>query len=132
MSAMSRARFSVDEWRRVFQRQRRSGQSVTAFCAQSRIPISSFFLWRRKLRSEGSFAEVTFAAQAGAEDQAAAEAVAAASALELRLPNGRCIAVRPGFDRRTLLELLAALETVTAPTAPVSGAASAALREAVA
>ena len=33
-----------------------------------------------------------------------------ASGVELHLPAGRRIVVRPGFDRQTLLELLAALE----------------------
>ena len=110
MPAMSRARYSMDEWRRVFQRQRTSGLSVTAFCAQARIPISSFFWWRRKLRNQGSFAEVTLAAEAGADERAAAEVVAGTSAIEVRLAGGRCILVRPGFDRATLRALLTALE----------------------
>jgi hypothetical protein len=107
---MSQARYSLDEWRRVFQRQRTSGLSVTAFCAQSRIPTSSFFLWRRKLRSAAGFAEVKIASDTLAEGRAAAETSAAASPIEVRLTNGRCLGVRPGFCRRTLLELLAALE----------------------
>ena len=35
---------------------------------------------------------------------------AEAGALEVRLPNGRGIVVRPGFDPRTLLDLVATLE----------------------
>ncbi len=35
---------------------------------------------------------------------------AEAGALEVRLPGGRGIVVRPGFDRPTLLDLVATLE----------------------
>ena len=115
---MNRARYSIDEWRRVFRRQRTSGLSATAFCAQARIPISSFFFWRRKLRGDGSFAEVTVTADALADGRAAAETVAASSAIEVRLTGGRCVLVRSGFCRRTLLELLAALEVGVTDTRP--------------
>lgn len=40
-----------------------------------------------------------------------AEVVAEASALELRLPGGRALVIRPGFDRSTLRDLLATLES---------------------
>jgi antitoxin component of MazEF toxin-antitoxin module len=40
----------------------------------------------------------------------APEPATASSAIELRLSNGRCVLVRAGFERQTLLELLAALE----------------------
>jgi hypothetical protein len=33
------------------------------------------------------------------------------STIELRLPYGRCVIIRPGFDRSTLRELLATLES---------------------
>lgn len=110
---MSQARFSIDEWRRILGRQRASGLTAAAFCGQARIPVSSFFFWRRKLHREAPFAEVKIAppatdrrADARAADQASVEA----GAIELRLASGRCVRVRPGFCRRTLRELLAALE----------------------
>lgn len=42
--------------------------------------------------------------------QSAAESVAEAGGIELRVPGRRSIVVQRGFDRQTLLELLAALE----------------------
>ena len=39
------------------------------------------------------------------------ETVAAARAIELRLPGGRSLVIRPGFDRSTLRELLTTLES---------------------
>lgn len=46
-----------------------------------------------------------------------AEAIAEASAIELRLPGDRFLVIRPGFDRVTLLDLLAALEAREASVA---------------
>ena len=45
-----------------------------------------------------------------AEVQIAPEPVPESSGIELRLSNGCCVVVRAGFDRRTLLDLLATLE----------------------
>ena len=78
---------------------------MTAFCRRAGVPQSSFFAWRRRLREEASFAEVKLSA----------EPVVQAGAMELHLPGDRWIVVRPGFDRRTLLELLAALDSAGRP-----------------
>lgn len=104
---MSQALFSQAEWRAVFRRQRSSGLSVLAFCRQERIPSSSFFNWRRKLQRVPGFAEVKLAAEPES-----------ASAIELQLAGGRTLRVRPGFCRRTLLELLATLESCAAASEP--------------
>jgi hypothetical protein len=51
--------------------------------------------------------------------------------MELRLPGRRCVVVRPGFDRQTLLELLHLLEASSADQRPRAGDAFAlATREA--
>lgn len=42
------------------------------------------------------------------------EAMAEARAIELRLPGDRCLLIRPGFDRSTLVDLLATLESCAA------------------
>ncbi len=44
------------------------------------------------------------------------EATTHAGEIELRLPGRRSIAVRPGFDRRTLLDVLEVLEARSAGT----------------
>jgi hypothetical protein len=52
------------------------------------------------LRDAVSFAEVKIAPEPADE----------LSGIELRLAGQRCVVVRPGFDRQTLLDLLAVLE----------------------
>ncbi len=107
---MSRARRSRDEWREIIAQQQASGLTVAAFCRRAQLSAVSFFAWRRKLRARAASddAPVTFA-----EVKILPEAGRAPSALELHLSSGRWIAVRPGFDRRTLLELIAASEAGT-------------------
>jgi hypothetical protein len=104
LAIMSKRSDSVARWREVFRRQAGSGLSVAAFCRWSRIPQASFYAWRRKLREAVTFTEV----------RVSPEAVPATGALELVLPRGRRIVVRPGFDRTTLLALVDALEQGTA------------------
>ena len=89
-----------EQWRRIISEQPASGTSIAAFCRQRRISEASFFAWRRKLRDTAHFAEVRIAAEPPPES----------SGIEVRLSNGRCVLVRAGFDRQTLLELLAILE----------------------
>ena len=87
-------------WREAVREHAESGLSVVAYCRRARVPQSSFYAWRRKLRNTAAFAEVRVTPQPAGD----------ASALEVRLPEGRCIMVRPGFDRQTLLDLVATLE----------------------
>lgn len=68
------------------------------------MPYSGFYKWRGKLGRQVVFSEVKLAT--GSERH-----VVDPGDLELRLPGQRSIVVRPGFDRRTLIELLAVLET---------------------
>lgn len=97
---MSRAVSSADQWSRIIREQRASRLSVAAFCRRAGIPQSSFYAWQRRLRDAARFVEVKLPH----------EMVVAGSEIELRLPGRRCIVIRPGFDRQTLLDLLQALE----------------------
>ncbi len=97
---MSRAPRSRDEWREIIARQQASGLTVAAFCRRAQLSPVSFFAWRRKLRTAVTFAEVKLAPPAATE----------ASGIELHLPAGRWLLVRPGFDPQTLRDLLTALE----------------------
>jgi hypothetical protein len=101
---MSKRSGAVARWREILRKQRASGLTVAAFCRRSRIAPASFYLWRRKLRKATTFTEVCVAA----------DPVPAIGALELILPGGRRIVVRPGFDRATLSALVDALEHGTA------------------
>ena len=89
-------------WREIVRGHAASGLSVAAYCRRARVPASSFYAWRRKLRDAGMFAEVRVTPEVGAGD--------GQGALEVRLPRGRCVIVRPGFDRQTLRDLVATLE----------------------
>ena len=93
---------AASRWREVVRGHAESGLSVAAYCGRARVPASSFYAWRRKLREAGTFAEVRVAPEP--------DSVNDHGALELHLPRGRRVIVRPGFDRQTLLDLVATLE----------------------
>lgn len=67
------------------------------------MPAARFYKWRRKLGSEPAFTEVKLSP--------ADRMSGGAGEIELRLGGRRTIVVRRGFDRQTLIELLAVLET---------------------
>lgn len=100
LGAMSKRSESVTRRREIVRGQADSGLSVAAYCRRAGVSLSSFYAWRRKLRDAATFAEVRFTSAAPVD----------AAAFEVRLPGGRCLVVRPGFDQQTLLELVAALE----------------------
>lgn len=93
---MSTRTSTADRWRQFFHEHAKSGLTVAAFCRRAGVSQPSFYAWRRRLCGEVTFAEVKMPREATAE----------AGGIELRLPGERCVVVRPGFDRRTLLELL--------------------------
>jgi transposase-like protein len=90
----------------VIGRWRRSGQSVRAFCRAEQISEPKFYWWRRRLeqpkQQKPSFLPVHVVRDA--PDQPAARNI------EVVLANGRSLRVPPGFDRRTLIALVEALE----------------------
>lgn len=100
LGSMPKRDDSAARWREVVAGQAESGLSVAAYCRRARVPQASFFAWRRRLRDGTTFAEV----------RVAPAALVDAGALEVRLSGGRGIVVRPGFDRQTLLDLVATLE----------------------
>jgi hypothetical protein len=99
----------MSQWRTLVEEQQASGLSVPAFCRRAGVGESSFYRWLQKLRDELSFTEVRVTP--GQSERSAPEPVGGHDAgLELWLPRERCLVVRPGFDRQTLVELLAILE----------------------
>ena len=141
---MNRARISVENWGRVFREHGSSGQSVAAFCRQAGLSQASFYFWRRKLQAEPTPSKGSGSRRGGmkldrrsrgpassrttgfVEVRLPSEALADARAIELRLPGGRCLVIRPGFDRSTLVDLLATLESCdadprNAPSAELDG-----------
>jgi transposase-like protein len=79
--------------------------SVAAFCRRARVSPVSFYAWRRKLRDGASFVEVKVA-----QEERSPVAASGAGGIELQLPGRRCLVVRRGFDRQTLVDLLHVLE----------------------
>ena len=117
MLGMGRSRLSRGEWRGILRRQRTSGLTVRAFCQKAGLALSTFSLWQRKLREQPrrvprrrrpTFVEVKRTMACTGE--ASAGTPGEPSGVELHLGSGRRIVVRSGFDRRTLLDLLSALE----------------------
>lgn len=94
-------------WERIIHQHKSSGQSIAEFCRRRGFSQPSFFAWRRRLRSTPGFVELKIAPPPEAERDGAPRDPAG---LELLLPQGRRVVVRPGFDRQTLRDLLAALE----------------------
>ncbi len=123
---MSRRSDSTARWRAIVRDQVRSGLSVAAYCRRAGVPESSFYAWRRKLRAATTFAEVRVVPGARAAPHAGDTVTVEVGVLEVRLPNGRVIVVRPGFDRQTLRDLVATLETAGAGAAPHGTTADAA------
>ncbi len=107
-------------WRDVLRRQRRSGQTVRAFCEEHDLSQASFHAWQRTI-AQRDLQSVNTPVDAGRAQLPAfvplrvtATPVAATSsttsALEVVVGPGRLIRVSPGFDPAALRSLLAVLE----------------------
>lgn len=105
---MSEPTDSAARWRKIVRGHAESGLSVAAYCRRARVPESSFYAWRRKLRDATTFAEVHITPQSGSGRVNGT--AFNASALEVRLRGGPGIVVQPGIDQATLLALVDALE----------------------
>ena len=93
-------------WRQVVAQWRRSGLTVRAFCLKQGLSDTLFYWWRRELeRRDGS--KVRFLPVQVTNGESAPYADAG---VEIVLANGRCLRVRPGFDRTTLVEVVDLLD----------------------
>lgn len=101
---MSTKTSTADGWRRLLRKHRKSRLTVAAFCRRAGVSQPSFYAWPRKLRHQTGFAKVKLATCPVAE----------LGGIELLLRHERRIVVRPDSDRRTLLELVEALESAPA------------------
>ena len=123
-----RQRLTDGQWRRVFERQRRSGLSIVAFCDQEGVPTSTFFAKRRQLEvesepgeptSSSAFVEVAPIGDAGVTGLAFEDAddggddhvgaTEAGEPLELVLRSDVVVRVRPGFDAGLLRRVVEVL-----------------------
>jgi len=91
-------------WRDLIARHQRSGQSVAAFCRDHGVSQPSFFSWRKRLRLHSApspFVPIQIDLSAP---------LAPPAPIEIVLPSGACVRIRPGCDRQTLETVLAVLE----------------------
>ncbi len=93
-------------WSGLISEQSESGQSVEAFCRERGLTTSQFYTWRKRLRGSAGeqFLEVQVA------KPAARPALSKRGTIEIRLAEGRCVLVEPGFDPDHLRAVVAALE----------------------
>ena len=83
-----------------------SGQTIVAFCRERGLTTSQFYTWRKRLRRSAAeqFLEVQVARPA------ARPIPSKRGAIEIRLAEGRCVLVEPGFDPDHLRAVVTALE----------------------
>jgi hypothetical protein len=90
-----------DRWQQRLRRFERSGLSAAAFCAGEGLPLTSFYAWRRRLR--------TAAPTPDGQRFVPIRLLPAAAPLELVLPTGAVLRLAPGCDLDFVRSLVAAL-----------------------
>jgi hypothetical protein len=104
-----RGREAWAKWRGLVSEQKRSGQSVAAFCRERGLCAPHFFAWKKRLSP--ATAEPFVEVRVAGAGQAGQPTAAHSRAIEVRLGCGRGVVVEPGFDADHLRALLAVLET---------------------
>lgn len=94
------------KWSGLISEQSKSSETVEAFCRERDLPTSQFYTWRKRLRGPVAeqFLEVQVAKQAPRPIPPKRDAI------EIRLAEGHCVLVEPGFDPDHLRAVVAALE----------------------
>jgi transposase-like protein len=95
------------KWSGLIAEQSESGETVEAFCRERGLTTSQFYTWRKRLR--GAVAERFLEVQVA--KPAAWPTLSKRGTIEIRLAEGRCVLVEPGFDPDHLRAIVAALES---------------------
>jgi hypothetical protein len=113
---------ACEKWRQILQRQLASNLSIARFCRREKLALSSFFLWKRRLRSATPTGNTLTTPNAAltptramfveATPTRAADASRRQSHIELRLRGGRILRLQSGFDPELLINLLRLLESL--------------------
>jgi hypothetical protein len=116
-------------WREVLRRWRQSDLTIRAFCAREGLSEPSFYQWRRELarrdRAAAKTARPGNHAAASVPRFVPVEVVAqTTTTIEIVVPTGAVVRVRPGCDRQTLETLgqVLALLTAAVPEGRTGGA----------
>lgn len=110
-------------WRARISRWRQSGLTIREFCRRNGLSEPSFYAWRRELtrrggrRSRWNVQQAKGATAGGREGDGPAfpfqrllvPAASSAGGVEMAIPGGVRVRVRPGFDPQTLREVLEVL-----------------------
>ena len=89
-------------WRRIVERQAKSGLTIACFCEREDVSTASFYNWRRRLAEECDDRPAFVPVQVQQPD--------GGSALEIVLPGAVMIRVPDGTARQTIVDALAAVE----------------------
>ncbi|AGP39498.1 IS66 family insertion sequence element accessory protein TnpA [Sorangium cellulosum] len=98
------------EWAERVQRWERSGLSAEQFARREGYKAKQLYWWRWKLRAEGASQPSPPSVEAPRflpVHVVADTSPVATEPIEIALPNGRVVRVRPGFDPATLERVLA-------------------------
>jgi len=98
------SRAAREKWSRIIEEQRASGLTVARFCEERRIPASSFFPWRKRLKDAPAGPAFVEAKVRGVAD-------GDGGGVTIELAGGRRVMASRGFDRDLLLEVIEALES---------------------
>ena len=115
---MSRSTEAAERWRGIVAEQAASGLGVGEFCRRRGLPASSLFAWRRRLTvaagPAAAFVEARVQAGGHGDDDGGSGdgggGPVDAAGVEIICHGGRRVVVRPGFDRRLLLDVIRVLE----------------------
>jgi len=97
------------QWQRWIQQWPASGLSVRGYCERLGVSEQCFYRWRRLLGQRGRLRQAN-APSPPLFVPVEIESPIMASPIEVVLPRGQRVGVRPGFDPTTLAQVLAVLE----------------------
>jgi hypothetical protein len=129
MAKNGRPPASLDEWldwKQRLESQKASGLSVSVFCLQEGVSLSSFFRWQRRLKS--GVPALLIEEEADRRQVESEEADAAvflpvslkASPVEIELPNGGVVRLPLGVGQVALIAVVEAVGTLRPWKAPKS------------
>jgi hypothetical protein len=99
-----RGREAWAKWGGLVGEQKRSGQSVAAFCRERGISAPQLFAWKKRLSQAATQQFVPVRVVDADQPQSGC-------AIEIRFSGGPSVIVGPGFDAGHLRAVVAALET---------------------